>query len=724
MKIQEADWLVEQDRGKEASPIFQKKIKLNGKVKRAVLWITALGVYEAHIDGERVGKFIMAPGWTSYKKRLQVQEYDVTNLFKNKECANITVALGNGWCVGRLVKADTSHYWSDRRALLAFLQIEYEDGRTEEIKTDQNWEYTYGSILFSEIYDGETYDSRISLQDFEPVNIAFLNKDNLIMQEGEEVCEMEEIAPIAIIKTKNGETVLDFGQNFTGYVRFHVNGRPGEYGVLMHGEILDKDGNFYNENMRTAKNKITFICNGKEEIYNPHFSFQGFRYVRVEEWPEEVKLENFKGIAVYSNMKRRGTFSCSSPLINRLYENVIWGQKSNFLDVPTDCPQRDERLGWTGDAQVFAQTAANNFFVERFFKKWLTDLAADQFPDGGVPHIIPDVFFEPVYSSGWGDAAVICPWVMYLMYGNSDILEKQYSSMRAWIDYIRSQGSEEALWNSGYHFGDWLALDAKADIYVGSTDLYLIATAYFYYSTCLFVKAGKVLQKDMQEYEELASHIRERFQDVYIKNGKVKGDTQTADVLSLYFDLADDKKKVAAALAKKLEKSGGKLTTGFIGTPYLLFALADNGYEKSAYSLLLEEDYPSWLYSVKQGATTIWEHWDGMKTDGTMWSTDMNSFNHYAYGAVAQFLYERVAGIRPMEEEPGFKKILFAPIVDERLSYANAGIEVESGTVKAGWERKDGKIYYQIEIPSRCKGVFRYKGEEEYLAEGQYQFIL
>jgi alpha-L-rhamnosidase len=718
MGLNNAKWIREKEENRLESPVFKKECKLKKNLKKATLFITALGVYEAKIDGERIGEFVMAPGWTSYKKRLQYQRYDITELLFEKDSVCLQVSLGNGWCVGRLVSETKRQIWSEHRALIASILLEYEDGTVEEIITDETWEYAYGPIRFSEIYDGETYDSRVVLKDFQTAICSEDNKGNLVRQDGEEIREMETLSPTALIHTPNGESIIDFGQNFTGYVRFHVEGKSGEEVELSHAEVLDKEGNFYDANMRTAKNKIRYICNGNGDTYSPHFTFQGFRYVRLDKWPGDIELGDFTGVVVYSNMKRRGYFSSSSTLLNRLYENVIWGQKGNFLDVPTDCPQRDERLGWTGDAQVFIKTAAYNYQVERFFGKWLKDLAVDQYKSGGVPSIIPDAFGEESFSAGWGDAAVICPWTIYQMYGNKSILEEQFQSMKAWVDCIRGQGSVETLWDTGEHFGDWLAIDAEPGEYVGRTDIYLIATAYYAYSTSILIKAGKVLEEDMSEYEKLYQGIRSAFQQKYQKDGKIVGDTQTADVIAIRFDLVDNPGEVAANLVSKLAANQGRLTTGFIGTPYLLSVLAEHGYGKEAYSLLLEEEYPSWLYSVKQGATTIWEHWDSLRPDGSMWSTKMNSFNHYAYGAVAEFLYERVAGINVLKQEPGFKTIVFAPIFDKRLEYAKASVVTKRGVIEAGWERTEEGIRYKVVIPEGANGIFRYEQKEKQLKSG------
>jgi alpha-L-rhamnosidase len=701
----------------DVCPVFKKKIECKRGVQNADLFITAFGVYEAELNGRRVGAFFMAPGWTSYHKRLQYQQYDVTDLLKKS--SELRVTLGKGWCVGRIAWGEKPGDWGNETALLACLRIRYDNGDEELIPTDATWEWAESPVRFSEIYDGETYDARVIPADWKPAMLVQRGKEVLLPQEGEIVCPQEVLRPVGMLTTPKGETVLDFGQNLTGYVRFTVCGEAGDEVRLSHAEVLDHDGNFYTENLRSAKNEIRYLCGGGEETYHPHFCFQGFRYVRIDCWPGNPKVEDFQAVVVHSQLERTGEFECSNPLLNQLYRNIIWGQKGNFLDVPTDCPQRDERLGWTGDAEVFARAASYNFNVLRFFKKWLHDLQADQLENGGVPHVIPNVI-DGHGSAAWGDAAVICPWQMYLTYGDRTVLEDQFESMRRWVEYIRSQGTEEALWNTGEHFGDWLGLDAQEGSYKGSTSEPLIATAYFAYSTSLLVKAGKALGRDMSEYEALYGRIVEAFRREFIQGGKMACDTQTAHVLALYFNLAapEQKPALAARLAQLVHEHGDTLTTGFVGTPYLLYALADNGYLDLAYTLLLQEKFPSWLFSVRMGATTIWEHWDGVKEDGSMWSKDMNSFNHYAYGAVADFLYSAVAGINPDETQPGYRHILLRPRPDNRLEYARASLKTAYGTVCSGWKRQDGGYVFDFDIPEGCTATLSLGDEERPIGPG------
>lgn len=695
--ISSANWIKTAEDFGTICPVFIKEFDLKGTVKVASMEISCMGTYKAFLNGALISDFIMAPGFTSYKNRLQYQSIDLTSLLAEKNSLHISV--GNGWCVGRLGWEDQTGLWNGFISLIASIRIEYQDGSVEEIRTDESWKAAKGPVLFSEVYDGETYDSNCTLEETSAVACCDLPKSMLIPQEGEVVREIQSLAPIAFFVTPEKDQVIDFGQNLTGYVQFGVQGEKGHICEVEHAEVLDKNGNFYIENLRTAKQKITYTCNGSRNSYKPMHTFQGFRYIRLKNWPEAVDLSNFKAIVVCSDMKRTGNIETSSPKLNKLFENVIWGQKGNFVDIPTDCPQRDERLGWTGDAQVFIKTASYNFNVDKFFTKWLRDLKADQFEDGGLPAVIPNALGRSgACSSAWGDAATVCPWQLYLTYGNVTVLEEQFESMKKWVEYIRAQ-SQDFIWCSGHHFGDWLGLDAPYGSCKGSTDEALIATAFFAYSTSLLVKAGEVLKKEMGEYNNLYTEIVKAYKEKFILDNKLVSNTQTAHVLTLFFKLCDNKEEIAANLAKLIHDNGDRLTTGFVGTPYLLHALSQNGYAELAYTLLMQEQYPSWLFSVNMGATTIWEHWDGINDQGEMWSKSMNSFNHYAYGSVADWMYEVAAGIHTDEKKPGFEHVLFKPIPDQRLQHFKAQIETKNGLVASSWRIEGKQVHYQFTVP-------------------------
>lgn len=717
--LERSEWIKGCEKNLRGGTVYLKNFRCAAKAEKAILKITALGVYEVKLNGERVGDFILAPGWTSYLNRLQVQSYDVTNLLKTENSLEVTV--GQGW---RAIanKRDGSDFLGYRdTALIAELTIVYADGTAESIVTDSSWTARESKLRYTNIYDGDIYDATFKAGSAGHCICVDLEKDMLIPQEGEKIVEQERMPALQVIKTPAGETVIDFGQNMTGYVEFRIKGTPGAQATISHGETLDRDGNFYNANYRSADAQIKFIFDGEEHIYKSALTFFGFRYIRLENWPDEIKKENFTAIVVHSDIRRTGYFECSDETVNKLFKNIIWGQKGNFLDVPTDCPQRNERLGWTGDAQVFVRTASLNFDVERFFKKWLHDLAADQGRDGCVPHVIPNIFDDMGGSSAWSDAAVICPWEIYRTYGDKAVLEEQFDSMNAWIDWMRER-SENGRRSGGSHFGDWLGLDSPEGSYKGSTPEDLIATAYYKYSTELFIKAAHALGRDVSEYENIPTEAAKAFRREYMENGRVKNATQTACVLALYFDITDDRAATAAQL-NELVKHAGHLETGFVGTPYLLHALSDNGYAETAYDLLLRREYPSWLYPISKGATTVWEHWDGIKPDGTMWSTDMNSFNHYAYGAVADWMYGAAAGINSDPDRPGFEHIIFRPVTDRRLDFVKASIDTRRGTVASEWRRENGRIKYIFTGPEGCSASVIIGGEKHEVGAGTHEFF-
>ena len=714
--MQNCKWITPATNTGDICPVFRKNFKSNKAITAAKLTITAMGVYEAAINDKPIGDFFMAPGWTSYHNRHPYQEYDVTAVLGNEN--TIEVAVGRGWYSSHLGFQVTPYIWGKDFGLIALLEITYADGTIDVINTDDTWEYAKSPVLFSELYDGEVYDARITPENWEKVGIIDAPTNNLVPQDGEDIREFERLKPIEIIKTPKGETVLDFGQNLTGRLEFEVNGKSGDKIKISHAEVFDKDGNFYTENLRTAKAQIEYICKDGAQTYKPRFTFMGFRYIRLDEYPYEVKSENFTAIVAHSDMKRTGHFNCSNPKINKLFENIIWGQKGNFLDVPTDCPQRDERLGWTGDAQVFVRAASYNFDVQKFFRKWLRDLATDQEASGAVTFVVPQVLpvGEWSGSSAWDDAAVICPWQIYLTYNDKEILAEQYESMQKLIEYIRRgcEKDSEFLFKLGDRHADWLGVDAPAGSYKGATGSELLATAFYAYSMSLFIKASKVLGKECKEYEEIYSETVKMFRQKFTYK------TQTEHALALYFNLAPDKQATADSLAKIVADNGNKLTTGFVGTPYLLHALSQNGHADTAYNLLLQEDFPSWLYSVNQGATTIWEHWDGINENGEMWSADMNSFNHYAYGAVADWLYGVAAGIQIDEAKPGFEHVILNPIVDTRFEFLEASIETKHGKVSSKWTIDGGNIKYEFEVPNTATIII--DGQAKEVEKGKYTF--
>ena len=506
------------------------------------------------------------------------------------------------------------------------------------------------------------------------------------------------------------------GQNMVGWVRLKVQGKKGDKITLKFAEVLTKEGNFYTDNLRSAKCTDMYILKGEgQEIYEPHFTFHGFRFVQIEGLTTQPSLDQITGVVIYSDMKPTGSFSCSDPLINQLQHNIQWGQKGNFLDVPTDCPQRDERLGWTGDAQVFSMTAAYNFDVAPFYTKWLGDVSADQLPSGRVPHVIPDVLKGDGGATAWADASVVVPWTMYQVYGDKRILEVQYSSMKAWVEYMSGRAGEDFLWTGDPHFGDWLAFATNNSDYPGATtEKDLIATAYFSYSSGLLSKTAAIIGKteDAKKYAQLSANIKKAFLNEFVTpSGRLVSHTQTAYSLALAFNLLPENliPKAAAFLAADVKKFG-HLTTGFVGTPLLCKALSANGYDELAFMLLNRKEYPSWLYPVTQGATTIWERWDGQKPDGSFQDVGMNSFNHYAYGAIGEWLYHYVAGMDIDPENPGYKHILLAPHPGGGLTHANAEFLSLYGKVKSAWKMDGNDFVYEVTVPANTTATVTLPG--------------
>lgn len=721
---------VEIDSSKPAPcPALRKEFNVAGEIKSARVYATGLGLYELRINGEKADDQLLTPGWTSYNKRLQYQTYDVTLKLKNGNNA-VGVLLGDGWYKGNLGWVHQKNVYGTRVCILMQLHIKYTDGTEQVVVSDNTWKSSTSPILMSEIYHGEIYDSRLEMSGWDEANFddsgwggvkeLDVPKNILVAQENVPIRKIEEIKPVSIFKTPAGETVIDMGQNMVGWLRFRVSGPEGSKVVLKHFEVMNKEGNVYTENLRSARQTMEYILKGAgEETFEPHFTFQGFRYVKVEEYPGELSPDNFTGIVLHSDMDHIGRFECSNELLNKLQHNILWGLKGNFIDVPTDCPQRDERLGWTGDAQVFIRTACFNMNTVPFFEKWLRDLKADQLKNGGVPWVIPHVLNEDHHSSsGWGDAAVICPWTIYLCCGDERVLREQYDSMKSWVEYIRGQAENGLIWNTGFHFGDWLALDAKEGIrvgdslgldekegnYFGATPNDFISTAFYAYSTGLLARTTKVLKKseDEKTYSRLHDDIVKAFREEFFTiTGRLAVTTQTAYVLALMFDLVEKKhrKRTVDALVKNIEENNLHLTTGFLGAPYLCHVLSQNGRPDTAYKLLIQTDYPSWLYQVAKGATTVWEHWDGIKPDGSFWSPDMNSFNHYAYGAIGDWMYRVVAGLDTDEEKPGYKHAVIKPQPGGQLQFACAELKSMYGVIKSAWRIEADTMVINLTIP-------------------------
>lgn len=696
------------------SPMFRKSFKLDRKVRAAHLYISAHGVFEAKLNGKRVGNDYFAPGWTSYNKRIQYQVYDVTSSLQKGNNA-VGVTIGDGWYRGYTYNRKKDVY-GKKLALLFQLEVVYTNGQKQIITSDKSWKVAYGAIRSSSFFDGELYDARKDKlnwtsplykdQNWDTVRVDETIKDNLIATSGPSVKKHEKFLPLKVFNTPEGDRVVDFGQNLVGWVQFKLKGKAGDTIRLFHAEVLDQKGNFYTKNLRTAKQEITYVFKGDSaETYEPHFTFQGFRYLKVVGYSGPLDSTNLAAYALYSDMAQTGKFSTSNPLINQLQHNIQWGQKGNFIDVPTDCPQRDERMGWTGDAQAFCRTATFNMDVAGFFTKWLKDLSADQHKDGAVPYVIPNMLDSASSAaSGWSDVSTIVPWNIYLAYGDKQVLQQQYESMKKWVGYIQFH-SRNYLWDTGNHFGDWLFY-AGTNYEDGAalTDKNLIAQAFYAHSTQLLINAAKVLGKndDVATYTQLLGNIVKAFQSEYVTpNGRMISGTQTSYVLALNFDLLPENLRESAAkrLVGNIEDYDDHITTGFLGTPYICHVLSRFGHTDMAYELLMKESYPSWLYPVKNGATTIWERWDGIKPDGSFEDPEMNSFNHYAYGAIGDWMYRVIAGINTDEASPGFHKILIAPHPGGKLTSTQAELETMYGKVKSAWSIDNNIFTFDVIVP-------------------------
>jgi alpha-L-rhamnosidase len=749
----QAEWITpdwdEDTRRSQPAPLLRRDFKATRGIVSARIYATSLGLYELRLNGQRVGEAVLTPGWTSYDHRLQYQTYDVTSLMREGD--NVLGAmLGDGWYRGYLGHRGHRNVYGDRLALLLQLHLTYADGRAEIIGSDTAWRAARGPIQMSDLYLGETYDARqeklgwdrAAYDDSDWYGVRRLDhpKDMIVAQVGPVVRRQEKIQPARILRSPKGETILDFGQNMVGWVQMRARGLEGTTITLRHAEVLDQQGNLYTENLRSADQITRYTLKGltdTDELFEPHFSFQGFQYVAVEGFAGEPTPDHFTGIVLHSDMPLTGTFECSNPLINQLQHNIVWGQKGNFVDVPTDCPQRDERLGWTGDTQVFIRTACFNMNIAAFFTKWLRDLSADQRASGSVPFVVPDALtkmrsgevnqLRAAGAAAWGDAAVICPWTIYLCYGDSRLLEEQYESMAGWVNFMRDRAGNDYIWRHDAQFGDWLdyrGQDARRPAPVTNNEL--VATAFFAYSAHLLAQAARVLGKTSEAayYADLANKVKAAFNDEFVTpSGRIGPHTQTAYVLALHFDLLPESIRPLAVerLVKEIRQGHYHLTTGFVGTPYLCHVLSRHGYTDVAYELLNQESCPSWLYPVKQGATTIWERWDGIKPDGSFQDASMNSFNHYAYGAIGEWLYRVVAGIEVDPAEPGYKRILIQPQPGGQLTYASASLDSMYGRIESTWTLEDDAFQLAVTIPPNTEGVVRLPAQsaEDIAEQGQ-----
>jgi len=714
-------------------PVFAKSFRAGKDIQLARLYITGLGLYAADLNGKKIGQELLTPNYSDYRTEIQYQTYDITDQLQEEN--RLEVRLADGWFKGVFGLDRRRDNFGTGFHFLAELRIVYADGTESIIGTDESWAYRGGDTEESGIYDGQIINRLLWADRENPWKRAVESppEGHLTARYSVPVMEMEELPVREVIHTPAGETVLDFGQNFGGYVRFRSPERNGAKIVLDFGEIL-QEGSFYRENYRSAKSRFTYVSDGRKEWVKPEFTYFGFRYVRVTGWEGELNPDDFTGVVIYSRMERTGWIETGHEKVNRLYLNALWGQKSNFIDFPTDCPQRDERLGWTGDCQVFSGTASYNMDTAAFYQKFLHDLRTEQKKfDGILPGVIP-VFpgSEPIFSSVWGDIAAILPAVLYEHYGDTQALAENYPMMKAWIDKIDREDAARGrryLYDFGNQLGDWLSLNGRtSQSMTGGTDEYLIGSFYYADSVRLTAETARVLGKSEDEkiYRERYEKIRQAiFREYFSPSGRLCVDTQTAYVVSLHTGIYPDKEKILDALQKRLYMDCYRLTGGFVGAPILCRTLAENGLPEEAFRFLLQEDYPSWLHCVNLGATTIWERWNSVLPDGTISGTGMNSLNHYAYGAIAEYLYRDVAGLRA--KAPGFHRVVIAPEVNARLRYMKMRYESSYGTYRSEWEiLPDGKVRVEIEIPFDCTAEVTLPHDPEEremeLAAGCYTF--
>lgn len=699
-----ADWITPCTPKEMQMSVF-KTLNITKPVVRCRMYLTGVGLYELYINGEKQGDECLLPGFCDYDTWIQYQTWELTLQSGENE---IEVLLGDGWYKGWYGLRQTEENYGDRLACIGELHIFYEDGTTEVITTDPTWQARKSRVVSSGIYPGEVYDAALDISETFPVEKADLDKGKLSPRLSPPIKIHERIKPVELIHTPAGETVLDMGQNMVGWLGFHCKAPRGTKLYFQFGEIL-QDGNFYNENLRTAKAEFTYIADGTECDVRQHFTFYGYRFVKITGWDGEPDINDFRGLVIHSEMEELGDIETSDPLVNQLIHNAKWGQKGNFVDVPTDCPQRDERYGWTGDAQIFSGTACFNMDTYAFYTKYGKDIYAEQQKlNGSVPDVVPVANYPGDGSTAWGEAATVIPWNVYLHYGDKGILKRQYASMKAWVDYMKGEDDRSGgrrLWQSGFHYGDWLALDGNVEggVY-GATDPHLIASGYYYHSTMIVAKTAKLLGKeaDAEAYGSLAEEIRNAFiREYFTPAGNLSVDTMTAYVVVLYMGLTPDYayERVCRGLLNKLKKNRYHLNTGFVGTPYLCRMLSENGMNDLAYHLLLEKGFPGWLYEVLMGATTVWERWNSVLPDGKISGTEMNSLNHYAYGSIVEWMYRNMLGIQPMEEGAGFKKFRVAPAPNYQISWAKGCLRSAAGMIKSSWTIDGKKLKMIVTVP-------------------------
>ena len=731
-----ASWEEDPASDERRPSILRRDFTVRGGLASARLYVTAHGLYEIELNGRRVGDDAMSPGWTPYRSKLRYLSYDITDAIG--EGANAIGAwLGDGWYRGRLGwYGGFRNLYGFDLSLLAQLELRYDDGSVETVATDGSWRAHPSPIVRTGNYDGELYDARIAAElagwsepgfddsGWHRVVAAHRDPATLVAPEGPPVRCTQEVVPVEVLTTPSGRRVLDFGQNLVGRLRIRVAGASGDRVVIRTAEVL-QEGELYTRPLRTAKSTDEVVLAGGTLEWEPRFTFHGFRYAEIEGWPGDLDAAVLNGDLVarvyHTDLERTGWFESSNPLVNRLHENVVWSMRGNFLDIPTDCPQRDERVGWTGDIQVFAPTASFLYDVSGMLSSWLKDVAIEQLPDGTVPWYVPVIpahrMWTPIRpGAAWGDVATFTPWTLFERFGDEGVLAAQYESAKAWVELIERLAGPGRLWNEGFQLGDWLDPAAPPhDPADAKTDRHLVATAYFARSADRLARMADLLGRsdDAERFARLAAEVRDAFTRAYVlPDGRMTSDAQTAYSLAIAFELIPDELRDAAGrrLAELVEEAGHRIATGFVGTPLVSDALTSTGHPDAAYHLLLEEQAPSWLYAVKQGGTTIWERWDSLQPDGTVNPGKMTSFNHYALGAVADWLHRVVAGIAPAA--PGYRRIRFRPQPGGGMTHAAAEHETPYGRAAISWRIEEGRLLAEVTVPTGSEATVELPGAE------------
>ncbi|CZT13008.1 related to alfa-L-rhamnosidase [Rhynchosporium agropyri] len=722
--------------------LFRKDFQLSNKVRSARLYATAYGLYEAFINGKQVGDHVLAPGWTAYQYHLNYQTFDVTELLKTGDNV-IGAEVGEGWFSGRLgFGGGWRDFYGDKLAVLAQLEVTYEDGTVETIVSDKSWKTSVGGTVSAQIYDGVVYDatqktpgwSSPSFKDSLWSSATELEFPSTKLQapEGPPVRKVETVKPKSIFESPSGKTVVDFGQNLVGWLRVQVSGPSDHKIVFTHTEVLE-NGEIATRPLRDCHAEDSLILAGKPMVWEPKFTFHGFRYVQIDNWPKgDPNLEDLEAIVIHTDMQRTGWFECSEPMVNQLHENICWGMKGNFVSIPTDCPQRDERLGWTGDIQIFSPTASFLYDTFGMLSGWLKDLAIEQNEANGVvpvviPNILPRSYTQP--QAAWSDAAVITPWDLYNAFGDRKIFQDQLDSMKQWLEKgIKRQSN--GLWDPDTdQLGDWLDPDAPPeDAGKGKTDPHLVANAYLVHVTKLFQKICTILgcKDEASHYKSETDRLKKLFQVEYMTStGRLAPNTMTSISLALSFDLYNSAEQVRCAtksLSKIIRSNNFRIGTGFVGTPIILPSLTATSQTQLAYRMLLEKKCPSWLYPITMGATTMWERWDSMLPDGSINPGSMTSFNHYALGSVGASLHSTVGGISA--KEPGWKVVRFEPVPGGTMTWAKVRHLSPYGEVKCEWQAKAERLVVKIEVPLNCTGEVKLPGKEEVniVGSGKHEF--